>query len=124
MHSPVPPAQWRRIEELFHAALERPEEERAAFVLRNGQPVVSEILAHKAGGSWIVLGRNLTPEFQVTSGRRRLFPQRSSTVQPNILAVVSRMSCGVMTLGLRAGSRSDRISLAMSSLKGTRWRLE
>jgi hypothetical protein len=49
---------------------------RAAFVVRNGQPVVSELLAHKAGGAWISLAKDVTPEFQVTSGVRRLSQQQ------------------------------------------------
>ena len=44
---------------------------RAQFALRDGQPVVAE-LAAKAGGGWIVLGKDLTPQFEVTTGRRRL----------------------------------------------------
>src|ERR1051325_457098 len=48
---------------------------RAAFLVRNGQPVVAELAAHKPGSGWTVLGRDLIPEFQVTSGRRRLSEQ-------------------------------------------------
>lgn len=52
----------------------------ARFALRNGQPVVEELAAQKSGGAWIVLGTNLEPEFQVTTGRRRI-----STTELNIL---------------------------------------
>src|SRR5580704_8779549 len=45
---------------------------RADFTIRNGQPVVQELAAKKNGGPWIVLGNALQPEFQVTSGKRRL----------------------------------------------------
>jgi hypothetical protein len=55
---------------------ERREQLRAAFVLRDGQPIVQELAARKNGGSWIVLGQNLTPEFEVTSGVRRLSEQQ------------------------------------------------
>ena len=51
---------------------ERQNELRAAFTLRGGQPLVQELAARKSGGKWIVLGRNLTPEFELTSGVRRL----------------------------------------------------
>ncbi len=54
---------------------------RAAFTVRDGQPVVSELAARKAGGSWVVLGRNLSPEFQVTSGRRRLSEQQMAPLR-------------------------------------------
>ncbi len=45
---------------------------RARFTLRNGQPVVEELAARQDSGSWIVLGKDLTPDFQVTTGRRRI----------------------------------------------------
>ena len=44
----------------------------ARFALRNGQPVVRELAARKAGGDWVQLGKDLAPEFQVTTGRRRM----------------------------------------------------
>jgi hypothetical protein len=48
------------------------QELRARFGVRDGQPVVEELAARKAGGAWVVLGKELTPEFQVTTGRRRM----------------------------------------------------
>ena len=45
---------------------------RARFTLHNGQPVVEELAARQGSGSWIVLGKDLTPDFQVTTGRRRI----------------------------------------------------
>jgi hypothetical protein len=45
---------------------------RAQFTLRDGQPIVQELAARKKGGAWIALGKDLTPEFQVTTGRRRM----------------------------------------------------
>ncbi len=55
---------------------ERGEQLRADFTIRGGQPMVRELAARKGSGSWIVLGRDLTPEFQVTSGVRRLSEQQ------------------------------------------------
>jgi hypothetical protein len=54
---------------------------RASFTIRNGQPVVAELAAHKSGGNWIVLGRNLSPEFEVTSGKRRLSEQQMAPLR-------------------------------------------
>jgi hypothetical protein len=48
------------------------QELRAQFALRDGKPVVAELAARKAGGVWAVLGKDLAPEFQVTTGRRRM----------------------------------------------------
>jgi len=59
----------------------RNQELRAAFVIRNGQPIVTELAAKKSGGPWIALGRDLTPEFQVTSGKRRLSEQQMAPLR-------------------------------------------
>lgn len=48
------------------------QELRAQFTLRDGQPVVQELAARKKGAPWIVLGTDLTPQFEVTTGRRRI----------------------------------------------------
>lgn len=45
---------------------------RAQFTLQNGQPVVQELAARKSGAHWIVLGKDLIPQFEVTTGRRRI----------------------------------------------------
>src|SRR5881296_1919002 len=55
---------------------ERREELRAAFGIDGGTPVVRELAARKQGGQWAVLGRDLKPEFQVTSGIRRITQQQ------------------------------------------------
>ena len=60
---------------------ERREQLRASFTIRDGQPVVQELAAKKDSGSWITLGQNLTPEFQITSGIRRLSMQQVSPLK-------------------------------------------
>lgn len=60
---------------------ERREQLRASFTIQNGQPVVQELAARKEGRSWIALGQTLTPEFQVTSGIRRLSMQQVSPLK-------------------------------------------
>ncbi len=52
------------------------EQLRANFALRDGQPVVRELAARANGGAWVGLGSDLTPEFQVTTGKRRISPQQ------------------------------------------------
>jgi hypothetical protein len=49
---------------------------RAAFAIEGGVPVVRELAARNAKGAWLVLGRELKPEFDVTSGVRRLSEQQ------------------------------------------------
>ena len=60
---------------------ERREQLRASFVIRGGQPMVQELAARKNGGNWIVLGQNLTPEFEITSGVRRLSEQQMAPLR-------------------------------------------
>jgi hypothetical protein len=51
---------------------EKGQQLRARFTLRDGQPIIQELAAQKTGGAWIVLGKDLTPDFQVTTGKRRI----------------------------------------------------
>jgi hypothetical protein len=53
---------------------------RADFSIRNNEPVVTQLAVRKHGGNWITLANNVTPEFQVTTGKRRI-----STAQMNYL---------------------------------------
>lgn len=48
------------------------EQLRAVFTLRDGHPVIQQLAATRARGGWVVLGTDLIPEFQVTTGRRRI----------------------------------------------------
>jgi hypothetical protein len=43
----------------------------ARFTVLDGVPTVRELAGRKKGGKWICLGRDLTPEFGVTTGVRR-----------------------------------------------------
>jgi hypothetical protein len=54
---------------------------RAQFTIRGGQPTIHELAVRKGSGRWIVLGRDLTPEFQVTSGVRRLSEQQAAPLR-------------------------------------------
>src|SRR5438874_7748870 len=51
---------------------ERDQQLRAEFAIRNEQPVVHELAASTDGVGWLVLGRDLLPELQVSSGIRRI----------------------------------------------------
>ena len=55
---------------------ERGRQLRAEFLIRNGQPLVHELAIRNGAGKWAVLGRDLSPEFEVTSGRRRMSEQQ------------------------------------------------
>jgi hypothetical protein len=55
---------------------ERDVQLRAVFVLRDAQPVIAELAARRPGANWTVLAKDLTPEFEVTTGRRRISEQQ------------------------------------------------
>jgi len=52
------------------------QELRATFAIENSTPIVKELAARKQGGEWRVLGTNLTPEYFITSGKRRISNQQ------------------------------------------------
>ena len=43
--------------------------------------MVTELAASKAGGAWVVLGKDLAPQFEVTTGRRRISSTELSILQ-------------------------------------------
>jgi hypothetical protein len=45
---------------------------RARFAIDSGTPTVRDLSVRRNGGEWAVLGQNLTPEYQVTTGIRRM----------------------------------------------------
>ncbi len=59
---------------------ERDQTLRAILGVKSGQPVVRELAVEKKGSDllrkWSVLGIDLTPEYQVTAGRRRISAQQ------------------------------------------------
>lgn len=55
---------------------ERGEELRASFGIRDSHPVVLELAARERGRPWKILGIDLTPEFHVNTGLRRISIQQ------------------------------------------------
>ena len=45
---------------------------RARFALDSGTPTIRDLSVRRGTGEWAVLGQNLTPEYQVTTGVRRM----------------------------------------------------
>ena len=60
---------------------ERGQTLRATFVVTGHQPVVRELAVRKGNGGWIVLAANLTPEFDVVTGHRRIARAQMSMLQ-------------------------------------------
>src|SRR6185369_1237586 len=56
-------------------------EMRVRYAIDGGQPVVRDLAVRKSGGQWAVLGQNLTPEFRVVSGIRRMSTQQAEPLR-------------------------------------------
>jgi hypothetical protein len=54
---------------------------RARYAIDGGQPVVRDLAIRKPGGQWVSLGENLVPEYQVTSGIRRMSEQQAQPLR-------------------------------------------
>ena len=54
---------------------------RVRYAIDGGQPVVRDLAVRKTGGQWAVLGQNLTPEFRVVSGIRRMSTQQADPLR-------------------------------------------
>jgi hypothetical protein len=57
------------------------QELRASFAIRNGQPFIQELAARAGSGRWTVLGKDLTPDFQVSTGKRRISQAQRTQLQ-------------------------------------------
>ncbi len=57
------------------------QELRASFGIKNGQPLVEELAARAASGKWTVLGKDLAPDFQVSTGKRRISQAQRTQLQ-------------------------------------------
>ena len=61
---------------------ERAEQLHAVFGLKFGQPTILELAARKTpAAKWTILGNSLAPEFQVTTGKRRLSEQQMAPLR-------------------------------------------
>jgi hypothetical protein len=54
---------------------------RARYGIDRGQPVVRELAVKKAGGSWTTLGKNLTAEYHVVTGIRRMADDQANPLK-------------------------------------------
>src|SRR5499427_1100115 len=54
---------------------------RARYAIDGGQPVVRELSVRKSGGQWTTLGRNLTAEYHVVSGVRRMADDQANPLK-------------------------------------------
>src|SRR5882724_9122325 len=54
---------------------------RARYAIDSGQPVIRDLAVKKSGGPWTTLGKNLTPEYHVVSGVRRMADDQTNTLK-------------------------------------------
>src|SRR5437762_5592438 len=54
---------------------------RARYTIANGQPTIRDLAVRKSGGTWAVLGENLTPEYRVVTGLRRMSTQQADPLR-------------------------------------------
>ncbi|MBW8867596.1 MAG: hypothetical protein JF610_09750 [Acidobacteria bacterium] len=60
---------------------ERESEVRARYAIDAGRPVVRDLSVRKANGPWITVGENLTPEYRIVTGIRRLSVQQAEPLR-------------------------------------------
>lgn len=70
---------------------ERNQQLRAAFAIRDGQPLVRELGVRKNRGNWMTLGRDLVPEFEVTTGKRRMSEQQLEPLRALKIAITPEL---------------------------------
>jgi hypothetical protein len=54
---------------------------RARYAIESGQPIVRELAVRKPGGQWTTLGKDLTPEYHVVSGVRRMADDQANPLR-------------------------------------------
>ena len=54
---------------------------RMRYAIDGGQPVVRELAIRKNGGQWTILGQNLTAEYRVVTGVRRMSEQQAEPLR-------------------------------------------
>src|SRR3954469_18959279 len=62
---------------------DRNQELRIRFVIDNGTPTIAELAARKKGGAWGILASNVTAEYRVASGRRRIDRETEEGLEEN-----------------------------------------
>ena len=88
---------------------------RARFAIDGGTPTIRDLSVRRGGGEWAMLGQNLTPEYQVTTGVRRMsndqanaFSSLGIDVTPEVLEkhqVVRVLGCAAQHSRLLPRSR-------------------
>ena len=78
------------------------QELRLRFMLADGRPVVRDLSIRKGNGTWAVLGENLTPEYHVVTGVRRMTTQQADPLRAAGVEITQTSS--TRTAGTRSQS--------------------
>ena len=70
---------------------------RARFAIDGGTPTIRDLSARRGSGEWATLGQNLTPEYRVTTGVRRMSNGTLRTEPADTRYLIA--SSGVMSTG-------------------------
>jgi len=62
---------------------DRNQELRLRFTIEHGIPTIAEVAARRKGGVWGTLAANVTPEYRVASGRRRMDREAEEGLEEN-----------------------------------------
>src|SRR3954465_6713254 len=60
---------------------ERDSEVRARYAIDAARPIVRDLAVRKANGPWITVGENLTPEYRIVTGFRRMSVQQAEPLR-------------------------------------------
>jgi hypothetical protein len=60
---------------------DRDAEIRARYAIDSGQPIVRDLSIRKSNAPWVTLGENLTPEYRVVTGVRRMSTQQADPLR-------------------------------------------
>src|SRR5581483_7799613 len=64
---------------------------RIAFAVDAGKPVIRELAISRGGNTWTQLGRNLSPEFSVMTGLRRMINQQLSPLRGLVVQITQEV---------------------------------
>jgi hypothetical protein len=85
---------------------------RMRFTIEAGTPTIRELAVRKKGGQWATLASNVTPEFRVVSGMRRITQQQlrpdsiealGGTVSPKVMEMYKKDDGGWIDQAVREG---------------------
>ena len=62
---------------------DKDQELRLRFVINNGTPTIQELAVRRKGADWAALATNVTPEYRVASGRRRMDHEAREGLEEN-----------------------------------------